>query len=282
MQAVMNVDIMSGAGNIFSVIDNRYYNFDIDWFIKNISKFTDYSEFEFDCEGVIILNQSNNYDFDVWFLNPDGTTGMMCGNGGRCAVEYAIRHKFTDKYEHICFSMANNFYNANKIDNLIELILPPPKKIIDNLNFIINNIRIKCDYIEVGSDHVVIDFDNSALNKYDFRSNDLIDILKQIRYFNLFEKGVNVNLYKKENEVYHLRTYERGVEKITGACGTGAISTAISIYLKENKNENIRIIPPSGEELIVNIILAENIITKIKLVGNARIINNFEVSIINE
>ncbi len=274
----MNIEIMSGAGNIFSVIDNRNYNKPKSWFIDNISLFT--NQPNMNCEGVMIINESKEYEFDVWFLNPDGSTGMMCGNGGRCAVEFAFRNKFIENKSFISFYMADNVYNANILDDLVELYLPAPIFSEFNKKITNKNIRFSGDYINLGSDHYVINYAESYFNNFYFFSDDLVQFASELRFNNEFERGANINYYKKNDDFYDIRTYERGVEAITGACGTGACATALSINNINPMINPVKLLPPSGEMLIVEIIFDKNdVIKNFKLTGPAKKIDSFTIDI---
>ena len=269
---------MSGAGNIFSVIDNRLENKPIEWFINNIEILTKLPDQV--CEGVMIINESKEHEFDVWFLNPDGSTGMMCGNGGRCAVEFAFRNKFIESKSFISFQMAGNIYNANILDDLVELYLPAPIQTEFNKKIINKQIKYNGDYINVGSDHFVINYTESYFSNFDFYSDEIVHISSELRYNEEFPRGANINYYKKNDGYYDIRTYERGVEAITGACGTGACSTALSINNINPMINPVKLLPPSGEMLTVEIIFDKNDKVKnFKLIGPAKKIDSFTIEI---
>lgn len=269
---------MSGTGNIFSVIDNRQYQYSKEWYDKNIQLFVNIQGYSI--EGIMVINESLKYEFEVWFFNPDGSSGMMCGNGGRCAVEFAQRHNFTNNSNFFSFKMANQIYNATFEGALISLYLPAPQSIEYNKKIINNSIWYNGDYINVGSDHFVINYFDSYFNNFDFYSDNIIKIASELRYNEKFERGANINYYKKNNNYYDIRTFERGVEKITGACGTGACSTALSIFNRNPMSNPMKLLAPSGEFLEVEIILDnKHNIVNFKLTGSAKKIDTLLINI---
>ncbi len=273
----MKIDIMSGAGNIFVVIDNRYYQFSQEFYSKNINKIYHSQYFNnLNFEGLLVINENIMYDFEVWYYNPDGSSGMMCGNGGRCAVRYAFDKNFTDQKE-IKFLMSGNMYKSKIKNDTIELYFSYPEIINYNLELLIDNQLIRGDYIDNGSIHYVINMDTLPIK--DFNSPELLELAKKIRYNIKFPNGTNVNFYRKDGNIYFIKTYERGVENFTGACGTGTLATAISINYQLNEKFPMSFIPPSGEKLFVNALINNNIIDKLILEGPTKYINSYSVEI---
>lgn len=273
---------MSGAGNLFSVIDNRIYGFDIGKLISLAPILCGKNEINnFSTEGLIALQNSSEYNFMAEFLNPDGSYGAMCGNGGRCAVAFANTIKLTDNKKSVCFKMAGSVYSATiNQDNTVSLEFPPLIEYKENITIKINNLKILLDYLDVGADHVVINYDNINLNKK-FRDFDINELGRKIRFHNFFRpKGTNVNFFQIENNhTVQLRTYERGVEAETGACGTGTIATAIVCNRKYNLSFPIKIIPPSRIPLFVDVkYKGENVETVI-LTGPAEILRHNKIEI---
>jgi len=272
---------MSGAGNLFSVIDNRKYKFDINT-LKQLSPIlcskNEYNNFI--SEGFIAIEDSDSYDFTAKFFNPDGSFGAMCGNGGRCAVHFAFHNKFFTNNANILFDMADNIYEAKiERDGNITLKFPPPVEIVLNKIIEIDTLNFNLTYIDVGSPHAVINYSELNLNM-PFREFDISKYGKSIRYHNEFQpSGVNANFYLIDKNCIQLRTYERGVEAETGACGTGAISTAIAGHFLHGLPFPITIIPPSRQPLSVNCTLVGNTITNLFLCGPTDILNKTTIDI---
>jgi diaminopimelate epimerase len=274
----MKIDVkyMSGAGNLFTIIDNEEYHFDINT-LKSLAPLlcgkNQYNDFI--SEGLIAVQKSDKYNFLVEFINPDGSHGAMCGNGGRCAVDFANQLNLVSNNETILFQMAGNTYKAAiNSDGTIALTFPPPERIDLNINIAINDTKIIADYIDVGTDHALINFREFFPNEK-FREFDIDKPGKEIRFHKIFNPhGVNVNFYVTDTDSVQVRTYERGVEAETGACGTGAIATALICNLKHGVKFPVTIIPPSRQPLIVDCIFQNNVIKSIILNGPSETLDN--------
>ncbi len=248
----IKITYMSGAGNLFTVIDNREYNFSKE-LLKRLAKIL--CSAKFSTEGLLAINKSQVYDFDADFYNPDGSSGVMCGNGGRCSVLFAGKYNFIEDLTKpiIKFSMADNIYQAKIENDVVSLHLPPPVEIKLNIKIEENFFSGLTDYINVNTDHIV--FEYSKINETDdFFDFDLVKFAKPLRNLTkLFPDGTNVNVYYIDpNNNIHLRTFERGVEAETGACGTGAISTAIAIAIAGLAEFPVEIIPKSKKVLKID------------------------------
>jgi diaminopimelate epimerase len=277
---------MSGAGNLFSVINNSIY----DLTEKQLSELAPIlcSKNEYNpnrTEGLLSINRSklDGTSFDVEFYNPDGSKDAMCGNGGRCAVAYAIRNGISKAMDNIKFSMADNVYTSIIMPETIKIYFPPPVSIKSGIQISSGDYSILGDLIDVGSKHFVSAIERiDEFSGKDIREIDISGFAKTIRHHSFFQPaGVNVNVYQiLESDRIIIRTYERGVEAVTGACGTGAISVAIS-YVEDGRGSfPIILIPPSEEELIVD---AERDINgkylSITLEGGAKVLDEYIVKI---
>jgi diaminopimelate epimerase len=255
----IKLTFMSGAGNIFTVIDNRTYKISKEVFGKAASILCGGGDLPLPkTEGLIILNKGNDkYHFISEFFNPDGSNSAMCGNGGRCAVWFALyEHFFEAQNNPIKFWMANSEYSAEFNKDMVRLKFPSPIEIKSKIEVTLNNKIIKAGYVDVGADHLVINFDDFPFTEnHELEDFDILSIAPKLRYHpNFMPAGVNVNFYKVANEnTILLRTYERGVEGETGACGTGAISTALVSAYNDETGFPVKIIPTSGIPLYVDV-----------------------------
>lgn len=256
---------MSGAGNLFLVIDNS----------ENIYSYSKAQEtvidihknelkYDFTSEGIMFINKSDDFDFEVWFFNPDSSSGMMCGNGGRCAVRFAYEKKITHKQDDIIFKMAGEIYTANLNDEKISLYLPLPISIEEKSIMIGMDMKLDGLFIQNGTEHFCVNIE-------DVENYNLAEIGPIVRYSKDFQpKGTNYNIFQiLEDDIVQMRTYERGVEAETGACGTGAIAVAFAAQ-KLNMDFPIRIIPTSG--IAIDVDINKNR-TKVILSGHAEIID---------
>ncbi len=281
---ILQATYMSGAGNLFTVIDKSMYRITKDQAAKLAPILCNINDINSrKTEGLILVDKSSDdlFDFAVDFYNPDGSNDAMCGNGGRCAVAFALQSPSIPEFRTKSFTMACNTYQFEINDTQISLYFPEPKAYIRDIILSLENNTIHGEFIDVGSKHFVVNISEiESLSNIGFREFNLDKIAMPIRHHTEFAPdGVNVNIYQiLDNNFVNLRTFERGVEFETGACGTGAISTAFSIVQNKLLNFPICIIPPSGEQLTVDRIIDTDSTTFI-LMGPATILEFAEINI---
>lgn len=207
-----------GAGNDFILIDDRAGLFD-QTNGKLIRGLCD-RRFGVGGDGLMLLQDINNYDFRMVYFNADGKEGTMCGNGGRCIVAFA-RDLGLIQQEAV-FLAVDGRHDASIESNQVRLGMKDVDQYhMDQDAFIINS----------GSPHYIRFVDD--LSRIDVHEQGT-EIRNQPPYK---EQGINVNFVQQEaNDEYALRTFERGVEAETYACGTGAVATAMSVALQSGKN----------------------------------------------
>jgi diaminopimelate epimerase len=230
-----------------------------------------------DTEGLMLLENSIDYDFECKFYNPDGSTGMMCGNGGRAIVRFAYELNHIEQtQENVIFYMADDIYKARKTNENIDLTMSEVKFETDK-TLTIDNKQINTYYVDNGSQHVVINIEEFDIN--DLNSLNVLDLGKKVRFNKVLEpRGANANFYYNVGNLIKLRTYERGVEKETGACGTGAVATAIAAHNNLNIDYPITIIPTSQDILKIDKEMIDDIAIY-HLIGPAKIINQNKLEI---
>jgi len=273
----IKVIIMSGAGNIFSAIDNSLYNISEDALPElSVKLCNSCHNRALNTDGLLVLSESEEQDFEVKFYNPDGSSGMMCGNGGRCAVKLAkVSNYLTDKEKNINMLMAGKVYSADINQQQINLYMPPAiaSPDIEYLE-LANGHNLPYRYVNVNTDHIVIDYNDLGL-KEDFEGFDIDSIAIPIRQNKRFEpNGTNVNFFfiNNENKIL-IRTFERGVERETAACGTGNVATAYSLVMSGLAKFPVKLLPKSKEELTIDIIGDfPNEVESVALIGPAKII----------
>ena len=207
----MNIEFTKyqGAGNDFVMIDNRKEDFPKDDPVL-IAKLCD-RRFGIGADGLILLENDKEIDFRMVYFNADGKESTMCGNGGRCIVSFAQQ-----------LGLIANETTFSAIDGLHHAVVQEDGRVALGMKDVENIEQVsKNEYVlDTGSPHYVIVVDEMPE-----------DVLKQahaIRYNERFKKeGINVNfIVIKENQI-HIRTYERGVENETLACGTGAVAAVV-------------------------------------------------------
>lgn len=203
-----------GAGNDFVIIDDRALNFDIK--NENLVAHLCDRRFGIGADGLMLVRNKKGYDFEMVYFNADGKEGSMCGNGGRCIVAFAnYLGIFKDK---CLFWAVDGEHEAYLIEekNWISLKMIPVNSIEQGENY---------SYLNTGSPHYIVDVE-SKLEELDVYTEG-----KKIRYSERFKQvGTNVNFMQLQGDVLHVRTYERGVEDETLACGTGVTAAVLSAH----------------------------------------------------
>jgi diaminopimelate epimerase len=269
---------MSGAGNDFVIIDyklNLIQNISVE-FVKNICNRRD----GIGADGLITINDSTGYDFTMNYFNADGSTGSLCANGARCAVLYASE---TGRLSQLNAKFISNGveYNAEVISNSqVKFYLNPPHKIKYNFKIKAAGKLINAHFADTGSPHVVIDINESEGLFQTLDSVPVESIGKEIRYLPEFSPGgTNVNFVDVKDGEIHIRTYERGVEAETLACGTGSVASALILFVNKKLTVPIQIIPKSKEKLLVNFEVENSKVRNLSLTGPAKIVFTGEMKL---
>lgn len=191
-------------------------------------------------DGLIIISKHTEYDFSMKYYNADGIEADMCGNGGRCAVLLAYKLGWiSDK--NIRFIAKDGEHYAEILGDEVKIKLTKPK-------YFISLLQLDCSlrnfsFINTGVEHLVTFSENI----------DDIDVEKEgraCRYSNRFENGTNVNFATKQDNKIYIRTYERGVEGETLACGTGASAVAYTDMIKNNDFSEREVITKGGKLVV--------------------------------
>ncbi len=210
-------------------------------------------------DGLIIISDHPGTDFRMTFLNPDGTEGSFCGNGGRCAVMFYDR-----------MSEGNGDYRFVAIDG------DHCGKVLDrssekyNVEISLQDVYFRNMskheeglFINTGAPHLVIMTD-------DIDSVDIVNRAPPLRYSKKYlPEGINVNFVDMKGPGLKLRTYEKGVENETLSCGTGV--TASALVFATNETDQVQEVPveSKGGRLGVKFIRKNDRFTDIRLTGPA-------------
>jgi diaminopimelate epimerase len=240
-----------GTGNDFVIIDN--FQGEIELSIEQIAHICD-RKFGIGADGLMLLEKSNKYDFEMKYYNADGNLGSMCGNGGRCIVKFAQDIDLIG--DHAMFLAFDGVHEASiDKDGIVSLEM-------NDVNDINQIDKSTCE-LNTGSPHFV-SFVKDVLAMDVFKSG------REIRYNDKYAKdGINVNFVAIESEHLNIRTYERGVENETLSCGTGVTAAAIAAYhLRLIKSTSVNVSAVGGE-LSVSFECADNQFTNVVLAGPA-------------
>lgn len=213
---------MQGTGNDFVVLDNRNSRFSTDDLIELSPKLCN-RKYGVGADGLLALQKPrmDDTDYEMLYRNADGSDAGMCGNGSRCLALFASR---MDLGEELTFSVHEKVYRATiQKDKTVTVEFPlsitVQQQTLDDYPHILYRVF-------TGTEHVVREAAPQELQNTD----RLIAEGKQLRHHKSFQpKGTNANFFQGVNtKKLELQTYERGVEDLTLACGTGAIASALT------------------------------------------------------
>jgi diaminopimelate epimerase len=255
---------MSGAGNDFIVIDHRRRLLSIDEqpdFARRVCR----RKFSVGADGMILIEESREADFKWQFYNADGSVAEMCGNGARCAARFAFRHGIAGKS--MRFETIAGIIEAEVFGDVetVSLRMTDPLACQLDQSLELGGQQLSVSSINTGVPHAVIFVDGSDIPIKEWG--------KEVRNHRLFQPaGTNVNFIRLLTDGrLHVRTYERGVEDETMACGTGAVASAIIATLLGKVVSPVQVVTSGGEQLTVVFDLAEGtVIRNVRLQGPAR------------
>jgi diaminopimelate epimerase len=240
-----------GTGNDFIMIDNRKSFFD-SLNTSLVKRLCD-RRFGIGADGLILLEDHSQYDFNMIYFNSDGTSSM-CGNGGRCIVKFAFDLGVIGA--ETTFMAIDGEHDAHVKDGLVYLKMKNVEEVEEGKNFF---------YMNTGSPHYVEfvkDIENFPVFEegYKIRNNDRFK-----------QKGTNVNFVEEvDKKTIWVRTYERGVEDETFSCGTGVTAASIASFLRGYESP-VKVITKGGE-LIVSFSEDRGAFSQVYLAGPAEMV----------
>lgn len=249
-----------GTGNDFIMIDNRELTFPKDNSVL-VAKLCD-RRFGIGADGLILLENDTNSDFNMVYFNSDGNEGSLCGNGGRCTVAFA---KFLGLIERdTLFHATDGLHKATVESGQVSLQMKD-----------LGDIKTKPNYVflDTGSPHHV-----QMVKGID--SFDVFGEGKKLRYGLYGKTGSNINFVEEiDASTFSVRTYERGVENETLSCGTGVTAAALAMHHQnKTKSESINI-KARGGNLNVRFKKEGDLYTDIYLSGPAEQVFQGEIDL---
>ena len=260
---------MSGSGNDFIIIDNRnkvVTEKNLSKFIENVCR----RRMSVGADGLILVENSNTLDFKWRFFNSDGNAAEMCGNGARCVAQFAFLKKIAES--DMSFETEAGPISARVSTDRVKIKMPNPSDIEIDYIIELKNGPLSISSVNTGVPHVVVEVDS-------FENVDVVTLGRELRFHKKFAPvGTNVNfIYEQEDGTISIRTYERGVEAETLACGTGSIACAIVMAYKFRKKSPIKFLTRSGGYLTTHFKEKEAEFYDIQLEGDARFIYKGEL-----
>lgn len=211
-----------GAGNDFILVDNRNQAIDHQnpaWIASICDR-----RFGVGADGMMFLQNKEGFDFEMVYYNSDGQPSSMCGNGGRCIVAFAKRLGVIDLETNFLAVDGPHYAKISEAGDWVSLQMIDVDSVAqDEAAHVLNT----------GSPHYV-------LSTSDLAQKDVPSEGRAIRYNDTYkEKGINVNFVEDMGDHYFVRTYERGVEDETFACGTGVTAVALAMAKTRNLSGDI-------------------------------------------
>ena len=182
-------------------------------------------------DGLIVLIPNSKADFKWLFYNSDGSIAAMCGNGTRACAHYAFANGLANR--EMQFLTDAGLIHSVVEDNIVESELTEVKKLANKFN----DMGREWHFYDTGVPHLVSEVSN--LDEY---NKELASKMRQ-------KYNANVNFVLNEDKALHVRTYERGVEDETGACGTGMAACFYSLHVEGKVGDTSKVYPTSKEEL---------------------------------
>ena len=235
---------MSGSGNDFILIDNRdgkVAEGEMGRLVERICRRRE----SVGADGLIFLTRSDQCDFAWRFFNPDGAEAEMCGNGGRCVARFA--HLRGIAGPKMTFETLAGPISAEVTGRVVKLLMPDPSGLEMDIDLAHEPGWLSMDFINTGVPHAVIQVKEIA-------DHPVVEQGRAIRYHTMFSpEGTNADFIKViGSDLIEMRTYERGVEDETLACGTGAIASALVASVRGTVSSPVRVRTKGGEELQIH------------------------------
>ena len=255
---------MSGSGNDFIIIDNREKGVpenDLQGFVARVCQ----RKLSVGADGLILVEPSAQADFKWRFFNSDGSVAEMCGNGARCVARFAHLNGIAKR--RMSFETLAGVVRAEVRERRVKISMPDPLDLTLDEPLTTTRGGMAINFINTGVPHVVIEAPG-------LDDMDVPAVGKEIRYHSRFSPaGTNVDFMSTASgHGIHLRTYERGVEDETLACGTGAVAAAVVCAAKYGIESPAGVMTKGGERLMVFFDQKEGAFSNIYLEGDARII----------
>jgi diaminopimelate epimerase len=229
-------------------------------------------KFGIGADGLLVLEKSKPADIKMRIFNADGSEAEMCGNGARCTALFVVNQLACPKK--ILIETKAGIINAEVNKDTVRIKLTEPKGLNLNIPIKVNGRALEVNFLNTGVPHTIVFV--SGIDNI-----DIDNIGRMIRYHKRFSPaGTNVNFVEVlDKGTIRIRTYERGVESETLACGTGSTASALIFALKNNLNNLVKVKTESKEVLKVYFNRDKNKFKDVWLEGKAKIVYKGEYNV---
>jgi diaminopimelate epimerase len=239
---------MTGTGNDFILIDNRNGILDADH-CQDLVRKACRRQLSVGADGMILIENDPEADFKWRFFNADASEAEMCGNGARCAARFAYLTGIVEKQK-LRFRTVAGIIRAELLGDRVKVQMTPPHGLQLGLSLEAEGRSFKLDFLNTGVPHAVCFFASDE----ELESTDVERWGRALRFHPHFQPaGANVN-FVRVRDPHHIvvRTYERGVEGETLACGTGDIASTLIAAARDRVVSPVEVKTRSGESLTVH------------------------------
>lgn len=255
---------MSGSGNDFVLIDNRegqIVEADMGRFVRKVCRRRE----SVGADGLIFVTHSSRFDFAWKYFNADGREAEMCGNGGRCVARFAFLKGIAGA--RMTFQTLAGPISAEVMGRRVKLLMPRPADLRLDIGLARRPSWKSVDFINTGVPHVVVQVE-------DLVDHPVVEEGRAVRHDVLFSPaGTNADFIKVTGpDSLDVRTYERGVEDETLACGTGAMASALVASSRGMVASPVKVKTRGGEELHIHFEKDEGAFSKVWLEGNTSLV----------
>lgn len=255
---------MNGAGNDFILIDNRDESIQLE--ASQVERLC-HRQKGVGADGLMLWepNRTGNADWSWKFYNNDGSTAEMCGNGARCFAAFVRRE--LGSQDSLTFETLAGVIEAQFSGPLITVTLTPPEDLVLGQQLELNGSRLTSHSLNTGVPHAVIFVDDAEQAKVSEQGR----AIRQHPHF--APSGTNVNFVQVlKPDFIRVRTYERGVEAETLACGTGVSAAAMITSRLQKAAPPISVQVQGGDVLTVDFQASDKGFTNVKLTGPADLV----------
>ena len=268
---------MNGAGNDFLIVDNREGRYCTEQ-LSELARVACHRHLSVGADGLMAVeNPEGDADFRMRFFNSDGSVGEMCGNGARCICRYGYEFGLAGERQRV--ETTAGLVTGERIDKRnYRIRLNDPTVLMTDYPVELEGKRWSCAYVELGDPglpHAVVQMDD--LRALDFEA--LRPLGRALRAHPAFPKGANVNFYELIGPDHIIeKTFERGVEDFTYACGTGTGSTVAVLTVLGLVSGRQVVADMPGGRLIIDVLRDGNRITDLYLTGPTNMVLRGELT----
>lgn len=255
---------MNGSGNDFILIDNRSGRVKEERMALLATRACRRRE-SVGADGLIFIVPSTGCDFGWRFFNADGSEAEMCGNGGRCVARFAFLQGIAGTK--MTFETIAGAVSAEVHGRMVKVLMPKPHGLKMDVDLTHSEGWMSVDFVNTGVPHTVVQV-------RDLPMHPVLEQGRAIRRHSLFTPaGTNADFISvKGKNLIEVRTYERGVEDETLACGTGAIASALAAAARGMVSSPVKVKTRGGDVLTIHFRIEENSFQEVWLEGSTSVV----------